>query len=259
VNASPLATQHVFGLDFVSDATVDTVALHLELDMARRERPWRCVVTPNVDHLVRYRRNPVEWEVARHAFVVLPDGMPIVWASRLVGRPLRSRLTGTDLFTTMWPTLAERSIPTVVVSPDDAVAAGLARGHHELTCIVAPMFQVDDSVVVAQLVDAIVEAVDRRSARFVFIGISATKACILASQLRTRWSEPGATGPIVLLLGAAPEFFLGHAPRAPRWMQRAGLEWLHRLAHEPVRLARRYLVDDVRFLGLVWREWRRSR
>ena len=63
----------------------------------------------------------------------------------------------------------------------------------------------------------------------------------------------------MLLLGASPDFTLGLTRRAPEWMQRYGLEWIYRLGLEPRRLAKRYLVDDVAFLPLVWREWRASR
>jgi N-acetylglucosaminyldiphosphoundecaprenol N-acetyl-beta-D-mannosaminyltransferase len=62
-----------------------------------------------------------------------------------------------------------------------------------------------------------------------------------------------------MLVGASPDFAVGLAKRAPRWMQRLGVEWLHRLAGDPRRLAKRYLVDDVAFVRLVWREWRARR
>ena len=65
--------------------------------------------------------------------------------------------------------------------------------------------------------------------------------------------------PIVLLVGAAPEFYLDVRPRAPHWMRRVGLEWLHRLAADPRRMARRYLYDDVVFFALVWDELRSRR
>jgi N-acetylglucosaminyldiphosphoundecaprenol N-acetyl-beta-D-mannosaminyltransferase len=64
---------------------------------------------------------------------------------------------------------------------------------------------------------------------------------------------------VAVCCGAAIDYAAGVKPRAPLWMQRAGLEWLWRLAHEPRRLWRRYLVDDVAFVGIVLREWWRLR
>ena len=95
--------------------------------------------------------------------------------------------------------------------------------------------------------------------RLVFVAVSVAKTHVLAGRMQARWADaPEAPGPwpVVLLVGAAPEFHLGIVERAPGWVQRWGLEWLYRLAREPRRLARRYLVDDVLFLRLVWDEWR---
>jgi UDP-N-acetyl-D-mannosaminuronic acid transferase (WecB/TagA/CpsF family) len=79
---------------------------------------------------------------------------------------------------------------------------------------------------------------------------------LIASRLHERWRGAFAGRPTVLLLGQAPEFAVGLVRRAPPWMQRSGLEWVWRLADDPRRLAKRYLVDDVGFLRLFWREWR---
>jgi N-acetylglucosaminyldiphosphoundecaprenol N-acetyl-beta-D-mannosaminyltransferase len=253
-----LVTQRLFDLDFVADGDVGSlVELLLEED---RDPPrgWRCTVTPNVDHLVRYQRNPLEAGVARRATVVLPDGMPIVWASRLLGRPLRSRLTGSDLFGVLWPRLAAASVPAVVVASGPDVATGLAAEHPGARVIVAPRFDVADEAAVASLVDRVVAETDEVGARFVVVGISMPKHHLIAHHLEQRWNGREAA-PMVLLLGAAPNFHLGFTARAPGWMQRFGLEWLHRLAGDPGRLARRYLVDDPRFVGILWREWRSTR
>ena len=98
-------TQHLFGLDFANAAAVDDLAERLADGREADPSRWRCVVTPNVDHLVRYRRYGNEASVARHASLVLPDGMPIVWASRLLGRPLVARLTDVNR-DKLWPVVA---------------------------------------------------------------------------------------------------------------------------------------------------------
>jgi N-acetylglucosaminyldiphosphoundecaprenol N-acetyl-beta-D-mannosaminyltransferase len=92
----------------------------------------------------------------------------------------------------------------------------------------------------------------------VIVALSVAKTHLVAARLRERWADE-ATPPLVMLLGAAPEMHLGLQRRAPEWVQRAGLEWLHRLAGDPRRLAKRYLVDDVRFVSIVRRERRDRR
>lgn len=249
------ATRHLFGCDFVTGATIEQLADELLRDASGPRRPWSCTVTPNVDHLVRYDVHDAEFDVARHATLVLPDGMPIVWASRWLGRPLERRLAGSDLFAALWPRIARQGVPTVVVASSDEVADGLRAEFPAARFVVPPFFDPDDDAAVDAVVDRIVEECAAVEARFLFIGVSMPKHHLLAARLRDRWS--GADCPHVLLVGASADFYLGLAARAPGWMQRSGLEWLHRLLSDPRRMARRYLVDDPRFIGLVLRERRR--
>jgi N-acetylglucosaminyldiphosphoundecaprenol N-acetyl-beta-D-mannosaminyltransferase len=251
-------TQRLFGLDFVSDGSVEELARLLFEARDDRDDRWRCVVTPNVDHLVRYRRNPLEADVAARSELVLPDGMPIVWASRLLGRPLAARLTGADLFASLWTLLVADQVPVAMIVAREAVAARLADTHPAVRCIVPPMFDVDDAATVTSLIDEADELCRTIDARFLVVGVSMPKHHLIADRLRQRWAGRYAGTPTVLLLGQSPEFAVGLVRRAPSWMQRYGLEWIWRLADDPVRLAKRYLVDDVRFVNLVWREWRRG-
>lgn len=251
-------TEQLFGCHFVADATIDEVADALLAEIASPPGGWRAVVTPNVDHLVRYDRDPAEADVVRAATTVLPDGMPIVWASRRLGRPLRARLAGSDLFAALWPRLVAAGVATVVVAPSDEVADRLGAEHPQLQAVVPPFFDADDDAQATAVVDSVVDTADAAGAGVVVVALSVAKTHLLAARLHERWADLPAP-PIVMLLGAAPEMYLGMQRRAPEWMQRAGLEWLHRLAGDPRRLAKRYLVDDARFLPMVVRERRRLR
>ena len=257
-SASSLAEldrERLFGLDFISDTSIAELTETLLREAREPTVDWRCVVTPNVDHLIRYDLNDADASVATDAVVVLPDGMPIVWASKLLGRPLSCRLTGSDLFAELWPKLARRSWPTVLVAPSEEVAACLAMEHRNMHAIVAPWFDTDDVAAASALADQI-DAV-AVSACFVIIAVSMPKHHLLARLLHERWAHRREPSPIVVLLGASPEFYLGLTKRAPMWMQRAGLEWVHRLTLDPRRMAKRYLVDDIRIARLIHREWRR--
>lgn len=246
-------------MPFVSEATLDDLVEELTREAASERPGWRSVVTPNVDHVVHYDRHEQDAAVARASFLVLPDGMPVVWSSRLLGRPLRNRLAGSDLFPVLWPRLAADATPVVVVAPSDAVVDGLVAEHPGTRGVVPPFFPVDDDAAVAAVVDEIVAAADEVSARFVFVMLSMAKCHLLAHHLRLRWAGRIEPQPIVVLAGASAEFHLGLVERAPAWMRRWSLEWLHRLALDPRRMARRYLVDDPYFAVLIWREWRSGR
>jgi exopolysaccharide biosynthesis WecB/TagA/CpsF family protein len=103
-------------------------------------------------------------------------------------------------------------------------------------------------------VEACADFAARNPARFTFICVGSPQQEMVARAIKGRGDCTG----IGLCVGASLEFLTGETARAPRWMQRARLEWLHRLAAEPRRLWRRYLVDGPKIL-LVWRRWRRER
>jgi N-acetylglucosaminyldiphosphoundecaprenol N-acetyl-beta-D-mannosaminyltransferase len=253
-----VSTEHLFGLDFVSDGDIEAMVTLL-LEQRNGAPAWQCVVTPNVDHLVRYTREPEEAAAGHAATLVLPDGAPIVWASRVLGRPLARRLTGADLFTALWPRLVADAIPIVVIAASSAVAERINAAHPMARCVVAPMFDVDDQPTIDRLAAEADALASEIRAEFVVVGVSMPKHHRIANALRARWTEPSTLPmPTVLLVGAAPEFALGLTKRAPQWMQRTGTEWVHRLVTDPRRLAKRYLVDDTQFVRLVWREWRRG-
>ena len=184
-----LERQRVFGLDFVTGTTVAELADRLLREASSATTQWRCLVTPNVDHLVRYRSHVDEYTVAEHAFMVLPDGMPIVWASRLLRASLSGRLPGSDLFARLWPQIAEQSTPTVVLAASERVASLLRAEHPNVEMIVAPMFDLDDHETIETLVTQMVDASRRIDARLLFITVSMPKSHLLALRLEQRWRD----------------------------------------------------------------------
>lgn len=210
------------------------------------------VFTPNVDHVVLAERHPEFRAAYAAAALSLADGTPIVWAARLLGQPLPERVAGSDL---VWP-LAERAaaagwrVYLLGAGPgvaDEAAARLRGRLGLQVVGTDSPRIRLDGP-------DDSAAALERvRSARphLLLVGLGAPKQEIWLHRHRA------ALGGVVSLgVGAGLDFVAGRVPRAPRWMSRAGLEWLFRLSREPRRLWRRYLVDDPRFLAVLWRAWR---
>ena len=183
--------------------------------------------------------------------LVNADGQSIVWAARLLGVPLRSRVAGPDLMERLIG-LAERDDYPVyflgtraeVLERFEAVVRRMhprlriAGRHHG--------FFTDD--------DAVVEDIRRSGARLLFVAISSPRKEFFLAQNLER------IGPLFAMgVGGSFDLVAGVLRRAPRWMQDAGLEWLFRLLQEPRRMWRRYLIGNARFLGLTFREWRRAR
>lgn len=216
-------------------------------------RPATVVVTPNVDHLVRLdRASPEFLALYKSADAIFADGMPLVWASRLFGQtPLPGRVTGADLFVTLAQRAAELKLPIFVIGgmpgEESMLSAALTARFPGLQAeVFSPSMQFAPEGVEGQ------EALHRialSQPAIVFVCLGMPKQETWAIKHRDHISAS-----LVMCVGAALEFALGQKRRAPMWMQRSGLEWLWRLVSEPRRLWRRYLVQSVRFIRLLWNE-----
>ena len=214
------------------------------------------VFTPNVDHVVTAEDDPAFREACGAADLMLPDGQPLVWASRLLGARLPAKVSGSDL---VWP-LMERAVALRwrVYLLGGAPGVGLAaarRLEQELgVCVVG----VEDGVIPLDAPAGAPDlALDRACAARPDLVLVA-----LGSPKQERWIHralPRLRPAVAVGVGASLDFLTGRARRAPRWMSRAGLEWLHRLWREPRRLAVRYLWKDPRFLGVLLRTALRPR
>lgn len=252
-----LARRQLFGHDFVDESDLRNVALDLLASVDEPDAAPRVVVTPNVDHLVQTPSIPrVAQAVVDQARWCLPDGQPIVWASRLLGEPLAARLAGSSLVELLFTDSTLAFGPSVVIASDEVVAERLRGSVPETLAIVAPRLQVDDHAAIGGFVAAHLTAIVDHRPQIVFVGIGFPKDLLVIDALLARWPDR-ATRPIIVAVGASFEMLFGLRTRAPRWMQRAGLEWFYRFLQEPRRLFVRYFVRDPAFVVLVAREWRR--
>jgi len=215
------------------------------------------VFTPNVDHVVKAERDPAFRAAYAAADLSLVDGTPLVWASRLLGRPLPGKISGSDLVVPLARRAATRGWRIYLLggAPGDAERAAevLTRVHGSAVAGVdAP--QLDLGPGGAERCRAAAGRARRSGAELVLVALGAPKQELFIHRHRGDLAPAVAVG-----VGASLAFLAGTARRAPAWVSRAGLEWLHRLASDPARLWRRYLVEDVAFLPVLARTWRRER
>jgi N-acetylglucosaminyldiphosphoundecaprenol N-acetyl-beta-D-mannosaminyltransferase len=211
------------------------------------------VLTPNVDHVVQAERHAG----LRHAYAAadlrLADGMPVLWAAALLGRPLPAKVSGSDLVIPLARRAARSGWRLWILGGAPGVAERAAAALERETGV---RVAGTDAAQVAADGDgpAARAAAERiRAARpdLVLVALGAPKQELWMQRHRALLAPAVAVG-----VGAGIAFVAGAARRAPRWMSRCGLEWLYRLLHEPRRLWRRYLVDDPRFAAIVLRELR---
>ena len=202
-------------------------------------------VTPNLDHLRQYCLSEAVQCFYHSAELVPADGMPLVWASRIMGTPLPERVPGSDMIWSLSKAAADRGMPVFLVGGNpgtaDAAAQVLSQRFSGLRIAgtACPAFDLErDSVEIETIAGALTDS----GAAIVFVGLPLLKQIALIEALRARC-------PRTWFLGVGISFSLvsGEVARAPRWMQRLGIEWVARLFQEPRRLARRYLVEGVPF------------
>ena len=224
-------------------------ALSRIADLVRRG-DGGAVFTPNVDHLVTAERDEDFRRAYGRADLVVADGTPVMWAARAVGTPLPQKVSGSDLVIPVAQAASRHGWRVYLVGGGPGVAAEAAarlRRAHGTNVVGA-----DDPLVspagVAVAEAAVLERIRRAGAQVVLVGFGAPKQELWIERVRDEIAPA-----VLLAVGAGIDFVAGTQRRAPRWMSRVGLEWLFRLAREPRRLWRRYLVNDPAILLLVGR------
>ena len=207
------------------------------------------ILTPNVDIL---RQAQARSDLRAHlddADLVVADGMPLVWASKLSGTPLPERVAGSSLIWSLSRGLARdgRSVFIIGGSPaahsvrDGATRAAIRLARDcpglRIAGTLCPPFGFERT---QRSYTDFRRQVTGAEPDLVFVGLGFPKQEAVITRLRAELPRAWFIG-----CGAAVNFVAGDIGRAPRWMQRTGLEWAHRLGTEPSRLAGRYLKHDA--------------
>ena len=228
------------------DLTMPQVAARLS--GRRADAPFCYVVTPNADHLVRVSRDPRLHTIYRNAELRLLDSRVVFGLGRLLGLTVPPVVTGSDLTAHLLAHHLRPGERITIVGLEPAwlpaliERCGLARPAHYNP----PLGFMDDP----DAFDAAVAFIRSHPARFIFLAVGSPRQEYLAAAVQARGGATG-TG---LCVGAALEFLAGARRRAPRFMQRHGLEWLYRLAREPRRLFRRYLINSPNVVILLLKQ-----
>lgn len=216
-------------------------------------RPNTYVVTPNAHHIVLLQSDDRFRTIYEQAHLVVPDGVPLLWAARILGQKLFGRVNGTDLFEMLCEEAANRGLRIFLLGgregAADAAAAILKKRYAALTICgtYCPRvgFEFD-----AEENSKIVRTINDARVDLLFVGLGAPKQEYWMFDNRDLLDVRVSLG-----IGVSFEFIAGIVKRAPRWMQVAGLEWLYRLFSEPKRLWKRYTIVNGKFCMIIAREF----
>ena len=254
--ATTSETVSLMGLNFAAISERETISRVLTA-LSESHGGWLC--TANIDILRQWHRSPEVRNLVAESDLVVADGMPLVWASKLRGTPLPERVAGSTLTLTLTEAAAQSGASVFLIGGNPGVAeqagARLMELYPKLRMVgtlCPPLGFEEDPAWMQRIADALGSA----HPDIVFVALGCPKQERLIAKLRPQLPNAWFIG-----CGISLSFVAGDVQRAPRLMQRLGLEWLHRLAQEPRRLAKRYLVDGIPFavelmsVSLVARVW----
>lgn len=225
--------------------TTEAQAVQTIVEAAESERGcW--TITANLDHLRRYHRDAVEKGLIDEADMVVADGMPLIWASRIAGEPLPERVAGSSLVWSICQAASVRGQSIFLLGGDPGVAERAAQifqarypGLEIVGTACPPLGFEQDGFEVSRLQRQLTEA----APRIVFVALGFPKQDLLIRIVREALPRASFLG-----VGISLSYAAGDLSTPPSWICRFGLEWAYRLAQEPTRrLVRRYLIDGVPF------------
>ncbi len=220
-----------------------------EIDRLIQKKKNAYVVTPNVDHIVQLERGGKIVDVYKHADLILADGKPLLWIAKWYGNPIKEKISGSDLFPLLCQLAAKKGYTMFFLGAAEGVAAkaaeNLMKKYEGLNVVgtYSPPFGFEND---HEEMSKIEKMIKDGQPHILIVGLGCPKQELFILHNKDRLGVP-----ISLGLGASLDFEAGNIKRAPKWMADHGLEWLFRITQDPKRLAKRYLVDDMKIFRLA--------
>lgn len=231
----------------VDNITMKEAVINID-EMVKRKKP-SYVVTPNVDHVVTLEKDLDFRNVYNEAELVVTDGMPLIWISKLGNTPIKEKISGSDLFPEVCKLAAERKYRIFLLGAGEGVgdiaAENIKKKYPgvEISGVYSPPFGFEKN---EEEVEKIIKLLNESNSDILAVGLGAPKQEKFIYQIKNKINIP-----VSLAIGATIDFEAGNVKRAPKWMQNNGLEWFYRMTTDPKRLAKRYVVDAINIIPLI--------
>lgn len=242
-------TVRILGIRFARIKIED--ALKVVEELIAKDRKSQVCVT-NAYSLVLMQKNKEFKTMADSADLVVADGKPLIWISRLYRKPILERVSGSDLVYGLSKKSTQKRYKLFFLGSNPATLGKMVENLKKIfpslrvAGVYSPPFKKQFS---EREDEKMMALINRVKPDVLFVGLGAPK------QERWIWEHKDKLRvPVSIGVGAAFDFVAGTVKRAPKWMQKCGLEWLFRLCQEPRRLWKRYLIGNPVFLWLVGKE-----
>ncbi len=239
----------------ICDVAIDNLTLIESLcliDSFMAAKMHGYVVTPNLDHFIKLQKDQEFKQIYENASLVLADGIPLLWAARFLGTPLKEKVSGSDLFPRLCGVAAQKGYKLFFLGGRQGAASKAAEVLKtdypglQIAGVYCPPYGFENY---RDENEKIIHMIRQAKPDILFVGLGAPKQEKWIYKYKDQYQASMSMG-----IGVSFEFVAGLVKRAPVWMQKAGLEWFWRLMMEPKRLWKRYLIDDPIFFWLVLKQ-----
>jgi N-acetylglucosaminyldiphosphoundecaprenol N-acetyl-beta-D-mannosaminyltransferase len=238
----------ILGLSF-DNISMDELIEIIYKTIKNKEKKF--IVTPNVDILIRTKEDKIFNKYVNSADILIADGMPIVWLSKLMKTPLKERVTGADLLPRLCKESRNNEVKIFLLGGEEGVPAKAKNRLEKLyeNCNIVGYYSPPFGKFSDNENQRIIEKINKSGANVLFVAFGSPKQEEWIYKNLSKLNVNIAVG-----CGAAIDFAAGKVKRAPLLLQKLGLEWLYRLLKEPKRLWRRYLIKGPKFFYYVYQE-----
>lgn len=238
---------------YVNSLTMDETIGAIEAWIQNRQKAY--VVAVNVDVIMKIEEDAYLKQITDEADMVLVDGKPLIWIANLHKRPVKEKISGSDLVPRLCRTAAQKGYSLFILGGRDGIADQAADRLREkypdirVVGVYAPPFGFEEDPAELERINSMISDA-KPDLLITCFGCPKQEKFIYENR-----NKYDAT--VSVCAGATVDFLAGNVKRAPKWMSDHGLEWLFRFSQEPKRLFKRYFIDDVQIVKLV-RKYRRT-
>lgn len=238
---------------------IDNITMDETLDEIHnliRDGRYHYVVTPNVDHIVKLEKDVEFQNVYKGADLILTDGVPLIWISKFLKESIKEKISGSDLFPKVCELAAKQKYKVFLLGAEEGIADKAARNlkHRyvglDIIGTLSPKFGFEED---EEQISNIIDVINKAKPDILFVGLGAPKQEKFIFKYKDRLKVP-----ISLAIGASIDFEAGKVKRAPTWMQRSGFEWFYRILMEPKRMSKRYFVDAIEIISILFKYRQRA-
>ena len=234
---------------YINNATMPETVAAIEQMITTDKKSY--VVAINVDVVVKIEEDPYLKKVVDNADMVLVDGKPLVWISKLHGKPLKAKISGSDLVPLLCEVAAEKGYRIFIIGGKD----GIAEQAKEKLESRLPQIKIVGTYAPPLGFEKNESELDKINQMISAVHPDLLIDCFGCPK-QEKWIYENIEkydAKVSICAGATVDFLAGRVKRAPRWMCEHGLEWFYRFLQEPKRMFRRYFVDDTKIVKLIFK------